>query len=146
MSNLIDHAKAEFLAAGYIPLEQEQEEGPNKWMQQNVLNLLEIFAAQGHSGMSASFCIGMFKTLANYEPLCALTGEDSEWNDVSLYGSPSYQNKRCSHVFKDDNGVAYDINGKVFRTPDGSSYTSQNSKVYITFPYTPKTEYVDVAE
>jgi len=49
-------------------------------------------------------------------------------------------------VFKDETGEAYDINGKVFREPSGSCYTSFESRVPVTFPYTPTTEYVDVVE
>lgn len=56
----------------------------------------------------------------------------------------THQNKRCSHVFKDKDGNAYDIDGKVFREPDGCCFTSKDSFVPVTFPYTPKTEYVDV--
>ena len=33
----VEHAKREFLRAGYTPLDQEQEAGPNKWIQENVL-------------------------------------------------------------------------------------------------------------
>lgn len=41
-------------------------------------------------------------------------------------------------------GKAYDINGKVFKESDGCCYTNKDSRVYIDFPYTPKTEYVKV--
>lgn len=113
--NLIEHAKNEFKAAGYIPLDQEQEDGPNKWIQENILELLEVFGNQGHSGTSASYCIDMFTKLANYEPICPLTGEDDEWSYLDYnFNGPVYQNKRCSHVFKDKDGIAYNINGYVF--------------------------------
>lgn len=142
MSSLVEHAKVEFKAAGYIPLDQEQEDGPNKWIQENIIELLETFGKQGHSGFSASYCISVFEKLARYEPLVPLTGEDWEWNEV---GTGMFQNKRCSHVFK-ENGQAYDIEGRIFRYPDGGCYTSGKSRVNITFPYTPKREYVDVSE
>lgn len=139
--NYIKHAKREFLAVGYIPLDVEQEEGPNKWIQENIFELLRVFEAQGHSGTSAPYCIAMFKKLASFEPLCPLTGENSEWNEV---GSGMFQNNRCSHVFKDADGKAYDIEGRIFREPNGSCYTGSGSWVYIEFPYVPKKEYVDV--
>lgn len=143
MSNLKEHALREFKAIGYKSI--EEEEGPNKWIQQNILELLEVFSNQGHSGFSAPYCIGLFNKLASFEPLCPLTGEPEEWNDTSHMSSrPVWQNKRCSHVFKDADGQAYDIQGKVFREPDGSCYTSKESRVYVEFPYTPKTEYIDV--
>ena len=142
MSNCIEHAKREFIALGY-DLEQTEED-PNKWIVKNVIELLEVFSKQGHSGSSAPFCIGYFKKLAAFEPLCPLTGDDSEWNYVSEFGDDgTFQNIRCSHVFKNEDG-AYDINGKVFREPGGSCYTSKDSRVPVVFPYTPKTEYIDV--
>lgn len=141
MRNLIEHAKREFLAAGYKPIEEE-EDGPNKWIQENVLQLLEVFSWQGHSGSSAPYCVGVFEKLAMFEPLCPLTGNDDEWNDV---GGGTLQNRRCSHVFKNANG-AYDINGRIFREPDGCCYTSSESKTPVEFPYTPKSVYVDVAK
>lgn len=140
MSNLLSHAKRELKALGYIPLEEDQEDSPNKWIQENVLELLEVFSQQGHSGFSASYVISLFEKLAKFEPVAPLTGEDHEWVEVD---DGLYQNNRCSHVFKDKHGP-YDINGKVFVEPDGCSYTSGASRTYITFPYTPKTEYVNV--
>ena len=139
----ITKAKREFLAAGYIPLEQEQEEGPNKWIQENVLELLEVFVRQGHSGFSAPHAVEVFRKLALHKPLVPLTGDDAEWNEI---GDGAFQNNRCAHVFKSPdrfNGQAYDMNGKVFREPNGVCYTSSKSAVPITFPYTPTTRYVN---
>lgn len=144
--NLELHALRELKAAGYTPLAQPQEDGPNKWIQESIIDLIRVFSKQGHSGFSAPYCIEMFSKLAKFEPLVPLKGDDDEWVDVaSINGSPMWQNKRCSHVFKDETG-AYDIDGKIFREPDGCCYTSRESRVYITFPYTPASEYVDVQE
>jgi hypothetical protein len=143
MSNYIEHAKREFKAIGYIPLDQEQEDGPNKWIQENLIELLEVFSKQGHSGFSAGYCINAFNKLARFEPLAPLTGEDWEWQEVS---ESLWQNIRCGRVFKDETGQAYDVEGKVFVEPDGCAFTSGGSKVGVTFPYTPKTEYVNVEE
>ena len=158
-SNSVRHAKREFLALGYKPI-AECEEGPDKWVQQNVLELLGVFAEQGHSGFSAPWVISMFSKLANHEPLCPLTGEDHEWNDTTEYGSSltSFQNLRCSRVFKDGDGRAYDIYGIVFEHApgtknEGSCFTGTfsvdgikySSRVDVVFPYTPvkKTVLVD---
>jgi hypothetical protein len=142
MSGLIEHAKREFQAVGYKPVDEE-EDGPNKWIQENIFELLEVFSKQGHSGSSAPYCIGMFEKLARFEPLCPITGKDEEWMEV---GEGFWQNKRCSHVFKDSDGKAYDSEGRVFRSPNGGCFINGNSRVYITFPYTPVTEYIDVGE
>lgn len=138
------HAEREFRAAGYVPLDQAQEDGPNKWIQQNVVELLEVFGRQGHSGFSAPHCVEMFRKLALHEPLVPLSGADDEWNEV---GDGVFQNNRCSHVFKQAdrfNGQAYDINGRIFREPSGACYTGRESCIPVTFPYTPTREYVDV--
>ena len=146
MSNLLEHAKREFEAIGYKPIDEE-EDGPNKWIQENILELLKVFSEQGHSGFSAPYCVGMFKKLAMFEPLAPLQGTDDEWVDVGEeMGRTQFQNKRCSHVFKDGDGKAYDIDGKIFREPDGGCYTSGDSRVFIKFPYIPKVEYVNVKE
>jgi len=143
MGNFIKHAEREFRTLGYIPLDQEQEDGPNKWIQENLIELLEVFSKQGHSGFSAGYCVNAFNKLARFEPLAPLTGEDWEWQKVS---ENLWQNIRCGRVFKDETGKAYDINGKVFVEPDGRAFTSSDSRVCVVFPYEPKTEYVKVEE
>lgn len=93
---------------------------------------------------------------AKFEPLCPLTGVDEEWCATGCFPEGGedelFQNKRCSHVFKNGvDGKPYDIDGRVFVAQDGVGFTSYNSecpemssRVYIEFPYTPKTEYVNV--
>lgn len=54
--------RREFQALGYKAPEEE-EEGPNKWIQENVLEIAEVFASQGHSGSlqrTASTCLKRF--------------------------------------------------------------------------------------
>lgn len=141
-SNFVKHAKREFQALGYDL--DDKEEGPNKWIMENVFELLRVFSKQGHSGSSAPYCIEMFKKAASFEPFGPLNGTDDEWTEV---GEGVFQNNRCSHVFKQAdrfNGQAYDIEGKIFREPDGCCFTSFDSFVLVTFPYTPTREYVDV--
>lgn len=116
-------------------------------MNRQIKEVLLVFSTHGHSGFSASYAIAVLEKLLRHEPLGPLTGEPEEWRDVSEFtGSPHFQNIRCSRVFKD--GVdqpAYDIEGRVFRDAIGA-HTSKESRVYITFPYTPTTEYVDLPE
>ena len=139
-SNYMKHAKREFQALGYDL--NDKEEGPDKWIMENVFELLEIFGKQGHSGSSAPYCVNMFQKMASFEPICPLTGNDEEWNEV---GEGVFQNNRCSHVFKESKyGKAYDIEGKIFMEPNGCCYTNKESRVFIDFPYTPKREYVKI--
>jgi hypothetical protein len=145
MSNLRDHAVLELQMQGFYKdlKEGDPSDEMTKMARENVLELLDVFDKQGHSGMSAPWIVGMFTKLAKFEPLGPLTGVDAEWTEVAQEdGEPLWQNKRCSHVFKTPY-VAYDINGRVFRDPDGSTYPNRDSRVEIKFPYTPKVEYVD---
>jgi hypothetical protein len=143
-SNTEKHAKRELRAIGYDL--DDKEEGPNKWMTRNLLDLLRVFSTQGHSGFSAPHCVSLFEKLARFKPLGPLTGEDSEWMD---HGDGMFQNIRCGAVFKQPDrfdGQAYFLDGKVFREPNGSCFTNRDSMTPVTFPYTPATVYVDVPE
>ena len=136
MSNLIDYAKDELKRIGMI----DSGEPYNDLATKAILDLVELFDYQGHSGFSASYVVSTFSRLAMFKPLSPLTGEDDEWNDEGY----CIQNKRYSAVFKDKDGTAYNIEGKVF-TDDGEVwYTCKDSKVNVTFPYTvpDKPEYV----
>ncbi|MCR4340872.1 MAG: hypothetical protein NUW01_13410 [Gemmatimonadaceae bacterium] len=119
------------------------EDGPNRWMADGTVELLAVLSHQGHSGSSIGFALEFFKTMARFKPWGPLTGEDSEWAEP-FDGEGTQQNLRCGHVFKDANGNAYDGEGRVFTDKDGCSFTNRDSRVPVTFPYTPKTEYVKV--
>lgn len=138
-SNMVNHVRME-LKAWF----EEGTDSPNRWMAEHIESMVRLFALEGHSGSSASFARQVFHTLSDFKPWGPLTGEDSEWMDCSYGGEPLWQNVRCSHVFKGADGRAYDTEGKIFREPNGTCYTNKKSRVYITFPYTPKREYVDV--
>jgi hypothetical protein len=151
MSNYNSHAMTEFRAAGWVDENGKYCDEMQQAICEHVLKLLEVFDGEGHSGTSAGYAVHLFEKLAMFQPIFPLTGEDWEWNDVSEYGgSAKYQNKRCSRVFKDNDGRTYDIEGKVFWEwwvdEDGekrkSHYTCSDSHIDIEFPYTPTREYV----
>jgi len=145
MSNLLKHAMQEFEAAGWVTADGIWADKMQEQMCTHLLKLLTVFADEGHSGFSANYATNLFNELARYKPIVPLTGEDSEWKDISaMSGSERYQNKRCGRVFKDADGRAYDIEGTIFRNADGVCYASGASHVTITFPYTPTTKYVEV--
>lgn len=152
MNNYHKHAMVEFKAAGWIDENGKFIDEMQEAICNHVLKLLDVFDGEGHSGSSAPYTINLFSKLAAFEPIAPITGEDWEWNEAS---TGVYQNKRCSHVFKQAdrfNGQAYDIDGKIFwewyKDEDGkpfkSYYTGSGSFVPITFPYVPKREYVFV--
>jgi len=129
-----------------------------------VLELMEVFSKQGHSGMSAPIVADLFQKLANYEPLGPITGKDEEWGDINDYGDgkPNQQNKREPGLFKYSDGKVTYVHVLVKRTPNGGAWSGP---LYLTredaindtnmicssceikgFPFTPKTFYIDVIE
>jgi len=149
LNNYQKHAMTEFRAAGWTDESGKFNDEMQEMICNHVMKLLEVFADEGHSGFSAPYAINLFSKLAKFEPIGPLTGEDWEWVNVSEQsGYTLWQNKRCGHVFKDENG-AYDIDGIVFYDnhvdESGITYkayfTSRESRVPVTFPYTPTTEY-----
>lgn len=93
-----------------------------------------------------------------FETLAPLTEEDSEWTDISSIndGKEMYQNNRDSRVFKKD-GKAIFIKAIVFDGDIGGRFTGNSSvslngvnigsTQYVkSFPFTPKTFYVDVID
>jgi hypothetical protein len=136
-SNLESFAERELARLGGGEMQAE--------MNRHILKMVRTFSREGHSGFSASYALGLLQKLLAFEPIQPLTGEADEWMEVGGPSEPCWQNVRCSHVFKDADGRAYDINGKVFVEPDGCAFTGYESRVYVEFPYTPTTEYVQVA-
>lgn len=139
-SNLVSHAKRELALLALIDPGDEMQAQMNA----HLVKIVRMFAEEGHSGFSASYATSVLEKLLRFEPLKPLTGEPEEWVEVgaAMGGEPCWQNNRCSHVFKDETG-AYDINGIVWREPDGGCFTNFESRVPVTFPYTPATEYRD---
>jgi hypothetical protein len=134
-SNILKHADAELPGA---------DDDIQALMNRQIKEVLMVFSIQGHSGTSADYAIRALQKLLRFEPLTTLTGEPSEWVEV---GTGVFQNRRYGCVFKQPDrfdGQAYNIEGRVFREPNGNCYTSRDSRVLITFPYWPTTEYVDV--
>lgn len=112
---------------------EHDAEGLQDRVDANVLELLHVFCNQHHSNMSAHYVLSVFNRLSHFLPLTPLTGEDDEWNEVS---HNLYQNKRCSSVFKDAEGKAYNMEGKIFSRDNGETwFSNKDSRVYINFPY-----------
>ncbi len=143
MSNLIIHAKKELELAGYFDKEKDFYQG----MTGNaVLELIEVFAKQGHSGMSSSLVINLFKELASFNPINPIYCTDEEWEEVE---GDMFQNNRLSSVFKDGkNGRPYFLNAIVWQYEDGGAFTGTveniTSRQFIKLPFLPKTFYINV--
>jgi len=149
MGYLRDHAEAELSSIGY----DENCEEIDLMMRNSVLELIDTFSEQGHSGMSAQICVDLFKKLASYKPLGPIKCTEDEWTDVSNMneGIQWFQNKRLSAVFKEgENANPYYLDAIVWRDPDGCCFTGTvegiTSYQFIKLPFTPKTFYVDITE
>ena len=105
MTNLTSHAKTELKMAGLF----DDDSDYNGGLGDSVLELIQVFAKQGHSGYSAGRTLQLFVRLANYKELAPLTNDPDEWNEVSKYfdGKPMYQSRRNPTAFSDDNGLTY---------------------------------------
>ena len=138
MSQLVNYAERELRLAGLF----DEDSDYGGMLGEAVMELVKVFADQGHSGFSATLALNIFNEVARRKPLTPLTGEPEEWNEIE---KGFFQNKRCPTVFKRD-GIAYNSEGIIFRDREGLCFTSRDSRVAITFPYVPESKYVDVEE
>lgn len=115
---LTEFAERELREAGYF--EQEDDKGGIYYgmIGPAVVELVKVFAAQGHSGQSAQIVLTLFSRVAAYKPLTPFrhpmkTGEYIDHTDISG-GQPVYQSTRVSSVFSEDGGKTwYDIDQKI---------------------------------
>ena len=128
MSTLTQHAIDELKIAGLFDKDSDYD----GMLGEAVLELIKVFAKQGHSGHSAPMVVYIFEKLANYQTITPLTGEDSEWNDAAGLTDNTFQNNRNSAVFKDGkNGRAHYIDAIIWRT-ERSTWTGS---AVVTSPY-----------
>lgn len=134
--SLIDFAKKELEQAGLFDKEKDFYGGMTGT---SVLELIDVFAKQGHSGMSASIVRNLFNKLADYEPINPITNLESDWNEV---GNNVFQHKHVSAVFKNGkNDKPYYLDGQIFKDKR-SAYTNRDSRKPLNLPcYLPKHQY-----
>ena len=107
MSNLTDHAKYELELAGLFDKDSDYDGA----LGTAVMELVEVFAKQGHSGFSAHRMLAIFNEVANFKPLTPIGKSPDEWVDQSeASDEPMWQNKRRGSTFSRDGGKTwYDI-------------------------------------
>lgn len=139
MSDLLDYAKHEIeilnklAKKGNDPM-SEYALATHK----DVLELVEVFSKQGHSGMSSSMVLDMFTRVVRYMPLSPLTGEEDEWGT----NAGSDQNNRDYAVFKRDDGTSFDLDlDPIYTDDDGKSWFTKGGGDHkdstVEFPYMP---------
>lgn len=149
--SLVEYAKSEL---DRIP---KDEDGMQDRINKDILEIVEKFSNQGHSGFTASYALNKLERLLRFKPINALTGANDEWGVVSSEnGITTYHNKRCAGVFKevDSSGntiKAYDIDGIVVSDNGGITwFSSKDFEEDITFPYYPpihpKEVYIEYTE
>jgi hypothetical protein len=101
---LVKYAESELRRAGLFDADSDYDGaiGPA------VLELVEKFAAQGHSGFSAHLTLSLFDTVAHFKPLSPITSDPNEWMEVE--SGKMWQSKRSPTLFSKDGGKTwYDL-------------------------------------
>ena len=127
--DLIEFAKSE------LDRIKKDDDGLQEMANSAILEIVEKFTEQGHSFFSFHYVLSILDRILRFKPITPLTGEDDEWVEV---WSGVYQNKRCSSVFKDEDGVAHDNDAVIVSDNGGITwFHSKRFRKNITFPYTP---------
>ncbi len=136
-----------------------------------ILALCEAFGNSGQSGGSAPYTASAIsqavKKLLLQEPICDITGHETEWGETFESGKSKditcRQNSRCSALFLEtthfvsgDVSRAYYLNAIVWKgAEDWDTFTGRvyiddkdfeliGSSQFVKFPFKPKTFYIDV--
>ncbi len=104
---LVEYARRELELAGLF----DEDSDYNGMIGESALDIIRVFAKQGHSGGSAAITIAVIEKLMRYKPLTLLTSKPDEWFDVSeASGKPMWQSKRQPSVFSANGGKTwYDL-------------------------------------
>lgn len=107
-SNLLRHARTEMSKAGLY----DEDSDYGGMLGQAVEDLVRVFQAQGHSGLSAHIVMDLFKNVASFKTLTPLTDDPDEWMQVSPDmmpdGDPTvWQSRRRPDAFSNDGGKSY---------------------------------------
>lgn len=104
-SNLARHAWDELDRAGLFTDDGDFYDGMTG---RAVMDLVDVFVEQGHSGMSASIVIDILRRVMAFEPLSPLTDDPAEWEEVM---DGLWQSRRHARAFSQDGGKTYRLNG-----------------------------------
>ena len=118
MSYLRDHAEREMGLAGV------DNDIYGDLVSKAVLELIDTFDKQGHSGMSAALVLSIFNQVVDFKNLTPLTNDPEEWQ-FHNYVRPLWQNRRCSEAFSYDGGKTYCLNSERKLGEEPIMHTSQ---------------------
>ena len=100
MSNLTEHAKRELGLAGFFGKESDYD----GMIGEAVMELIKVFAKQGHSGNSAMTTLYVFDKVARFENIMPISDNKDEWMEV---GTGVFQCKRNPELFSKDGLKTY---------------------------------------
>jgi len=101
--NLIQHAQLELKLAGLFDKDSDYGGEIGK----AVLELVNVFGKQGHSGFSAEWTLEVFNKVASYKNLTPITSDPKYWIEVD---KGMWQNARYGSLFSKDGGKTwYDV-------------------------------------
>jgi hypothetical protein len=106
MSNLVKHAEQEMRIAGLY------DEGADYdgMIPDAVVEIVKVFAAQGHSGMSASIVTSILERVLRYKVLEPINSDPQYWMEVSaeqMGRAGVWQSTRDPGFFSEDGGTTF---------------------------------------
>ena len=115
-SNYVKHAKEEMDFAWPRMKEKNKDEDNTLQLDMcnDIISLLSLLSTQDDSGLTIHYKLNLFNKLAKFDIIGKLTFKDSEFTLIDIVNN-IHQNKRCSAVFKCDNGYSY-IDAFSFKT------------------------------
>lgn len=96
-SNLVLHARTELQRAELFDADADYGGATAH----AVMELVEVFSKQGHSGMSAWLVINILPKLLNFKTLTPPTSDPAEWMEVQ---DDLWQNRRSCSLFSNNGG------------------------------------------
>lgn len=100
--NLESHAQDELKRSGLLDADSDYD----GMIGESVLELVKVFAAQGHSGFSADLTLDVFRRVASYQLLTPL-GNPTETKEYVEHQIDVWQSTRDSAVFSADQGKTW---------------------------------------
>lgn len=103
-SPLVTHARREMDRVGLFDKDADYSGA----LANSVMEIVELFAKQNHSGASAAIAIQLLEKLLRFQTLSPLTSDPGEWGDRSeISGRPIWQNERDPSFFSHDGGKTW---------------------------------------
>ena len=117
---LIEFAKHELEEAGLF----DKDSDYGGMLGEAVLELIDVFARQGHSGFSAGIVSDIFNKLSRYKPITPITNNPKDWNFVT---DDTWQSRKQPDLFSNNNG-------KTYYSVDDPKRELQMAKEFVLYP------------